>query len=148
MPLIRNQEKRIDKVVRSADSFSMDKIGVKIGGLKSDIGNMLADISEKMGEEVEKYRNVKEAVEVKEKELHEIYEIQKSASSLKALLDLQKQKKEEYEAEMAEKKAALQEEITADRSEWEREKLLHEEIEKDLEEREKKKRKREKDEYE
>jgi hypothetical protein len=68
-----------------------------------------------------RYENVKQAVESKERELKEIFEIQKNASSLMALIETQRQKREQFDATMATEKAELEQEIETRRADWERE---------------------------
>jgi hypothetical protein len=141
------EEKAVKKIVEVADLLSIDGIVAGIGNLKAEVGKVLNQLTERLDREVGKYETVKQAVEVKEKELQEIYEIQKSASGLAALLEAQNIKREEFEIEMGEKKEALTEEIQSRRAEWEKEKKLHETDIKEREASESKKRERENEEY-
>ena len=141
------EEKAVKKIVEVADSLSIDGIVAGIGNLKAEVGKVLNQLTEMLDREVGKYETVKQAVEVKEKELQEIYEIQKSASGLAALLEAQNIKREEFEIEMGEKKEALTEEIQSRRAEWEKEKKLHETDIKERDASEAKKRERENEEY-
>lgn len=77
-----------------------------------------------MEEEINKYKQVKKAVEVKENEIQEIYEIQKSASTLVALIETQEQKRQEFEDEMASKNDELNREIQDTRIKWEKEEKI------------------------
>jgi chromosome segregation ATPase len=111
------------------------------------MGKLLSQLSDRLEEEVNKYHQIQKAVEVKETELQEIYEIQKSASSLAALIEVQHQKREEFEAEMAARKEELQREIQTLRAEWDQEKKRHDAEIKERDAAEAKKREREKEEY-
>lgn len=115
------QEKKTAEVVAAADALSTEGIGREIGNLKSEIGKMLIQLSDRLEGEMARYENVKQAVESKERELKEIYEIQKNATSLMALIETQRQKREAFDEAMAADKAALEEEIETRRDEWERE---------------------------
>lgn len=86
-------------------------------------------------------------MEAKEKELKEIYEIQKAASSLTALIETQHRARQQLEAEMAEKKEALNREIESMRAEWNLEKQRREAEIKEQEAAERKRREREKEEF-
>jgi len=146
-PTERIQKRAEEKAVETADALSVEGVGTHISGLKSEIGKVLTGLSDSIEEEVDKYEKAKQAVALKEKELEEIYEIQKQASTLTALLETQKQKREAFEAEMAEQKEELEEEIEATREEWEAEKEAHDEEAKEREAAEKKRRDREAEEY-
>jgi hypothetical protein len=141
------EEKVKKQAVEVADALSTEGITQAAGTLKSEIGKLLGQLSDRLEEETSKYRQVKKAVEVKEQELGEIYEIQKSASSLAALIEAQHQMREQFEAEMAGRKEALDQEIQTRRAEWEQEKKRHEAEIKERDTAEQKRREREKEEY-
>ncbi len=81
-PQQRLEEKTVKEVVASADALSTDGIVKEIGNLKSEMGKMLAQLSDRLEDGVRTYEGIKKAVAVKEGELQEIYEIEKAASSL------------------------------------------------------------------
>jgi hypothetical protein len=141
------REKEEHKAVAVADSLSMEGIATEIGNLKAEIGKMLVQLSDKLEEAIGNYLQTKKAVEVRGKELAEIYEIEKAASSLTALLEAQKEKREQFETEMAEKKEELEDEIESTREEWEQEQATHEAEVKEREATEKKARDRDAEEY-
>lgn len=141
------EEKQIKQAVEVTDALSTERIVQELSGLKLEMGQLLGQVSERLEEEVARYRQVKKAVEVKEQELQEIYEIEKSALSLAALIDAQHQKREETEAELAARKEELTREIETLRAEWENEKKLHEAEIKERDAAEKKQREREREEY-
>lgn len=134
-------EEEIDKkkkkeVVEIADSLSSDGVAKAANELKLEMGKTLAQLSERLEEEVAKYRKVKEAVEVKESELEEIFGIQKAAQSLAALLETQNRKRQEFE-----------EENEALRKDREKERELYEVRLKERDVEEARRRQREKEEY-
>jgi len=141
------EEKTKKQVVEVADALSTEGIVQAVSTLKSEIGKLLSQLSDRLEEEVNNYRQVKKAVEVKQQELQEIYEIQKSASSLAALIEVQHQKRQEFEEEMAARKEELNREIHTIRAEWDKEKKLHEAELKERDAAEAKRREREKEEY-
>jgi len=141
------REKQDREAVATADSLSTEGIAKEIGSLKSEIGKVLAQLSDRMEEAIGKYLQTRKAVDVRVKELQEIYEIEKAASTLTALLEAQREKRQQFEAEMAQRKKALDTEMAATREEWEREKKEHEAEIKERDAAEKKNRDREAEEY-
>ncbi len=141
------EEKANQEAVAVADSLSTTEIAKQAGSLKAEVGKLLADLSDRMEEEINKYRLLKKAVQAQDKELAEIYEIQRSASSLEALIEAQHNKRDEFDTEMATSKEELTREIEASRSDWEKEKKQHETEQKERDAAEAKRREREKEEY-
>lgn len=141
------EEKKAMKLVETGDSLSIDGVMKEIGDLKLEMGKLLSALAEQLQREVSKYEAVKQAIAIKEEELREIYEIQKSASSLTALLEAQRQKREDFDEEMAAKKESLTQEIETMRLEWDKEKKLHTLDVKERDIAETKQREREKEEY-
>jgi len=131
------EQKRSKEILKDVDSLASEGVIKSISELKMEIGNLLSRISDKLEKEVSRYLKVKEAIEIKEKEMEEIYEIEKNAQTLTALIEAQSQKRDEFEREM----------VLA-REEWEREKKLREEECKEQEEIEQRRRQRLKEEFE
>ena len=141
------EEKKAKEVIQVADSLSTEGIARETSNLKIEAGKMLAQISDRMEEEINRYKTIQNAVTLKEKELHELYEIEKSAMTLAALIESQNQKRQVFESEIAAKKEDLNQEIEASRAEWEKEKNDYEGMIKERDIAEKKRRDREKEEY-
>lgn len=141
------EEMRIEEAVEVTDSLSTEGIVQEVSALRLETGKLLSQLSDRLEEEVDKYRQVKKAVEVKEKELREIYEIERAALSLAGLIEAQHQKREQTEAELAARKEELTRKIETLRAEWEKEKQLHEAETKEREAGEKKERERAQEEY-
>ena len=146
-PEKKMEEKKMKEVVKVADSLSSEGAVKEISNLKLEIGKTLAGISDNLEEEVNKYRGIREAIEIKENELKEIYEIEKSSATLAALIEANHQKRQEFESEMDDRKKELHREIQSIRAEWEKEKKDYEAKTKEQEAAETKKREREKEEY-
>ena len=141
------EEKKAKEVIQVADSLSTEGITKETSNLKIETGKMLAQISDRMEEEINRYKAIQNAVALKEKELQELYEIEKSAVTLAALIESQNQKRQVFESEMVAKKEALNQEIETSRTEWEKEKNDYEAMIKERDLTEKKRRDREKEEY-
>lgn len=142
------EEKKAREVIQVAESLSSEGVAREINTLKIEAGKMLAQISDRLEEEIQKFKAVQNAIALKEKELQELYEIEKSAVALAALIESQNQKRQAFEIEMAEKKEALSQEIEALRAQREQEKKDYEEEIKERDVAEKKRRERDKDDYE
>lgn len=142
-PEKRLEEKKAKEVTQVAESLSSEGIAKEVSTLKIETGKMLAQISDRLEEEISKFKAVQSAITLKEKELQELYEIEKSALTLASLIESQAQKREAFESEMAEKKESLTREIEFLRSERERAKKEYEDEIKERDAAEKKKRERE-----
>lgn len=147
-PEKKMEEKKAKEVIQVAESMSSEGVSREISNLKIETSKTLAQISDRLEEEVNKFRAIQSAISLKEKELQELYEIEKSAVTLAALIESQNQKRQAFESEMAEKKEALSQEIEALRAEREKEKNDYEAETKERDMAEKKRRDREKEEYE
>jgi len=121
------KEKAEKEIMEVADSVSPENVIQRINALKVEIGKALTDISAKLEGETERYSKVKQAIATKHAELEEIFEIERSAHSLAALLESQKQKRQEFEQEMELQKKILEEEIQVAKAEWQSEIRQHEE---------------------
>jgi len=141
------EEQKIKEAVEVTDSLSTEGIVREVSTLKLEIGGLLSQLSDRLEEEVGKYRQVRQAVEAKQKELQDIYEIERSALSLAALIEAQHQKHQQAEAELAARKEELTHEIETLRTEWGKEKKVHEAEIKERNADEQKRREREKEEY-
>jgi len=147
-PEKRLEEKKAKEVIHVAESLSSEGVAKEISNLKMETSKTLAQISDRLEEEVNKFKAIQNAITLKEKELQELYEIERSAVTLAALIESQNQKRQAFESEMAEKKEALSQEIEALRAEREKEKNDYEAEIKERDIAEKKRRDREKEEYE
>lgn len=119
------QEVESEEVVHRAEKLTADSVVREIGGLKAEIGALLAKVSDCLESEVEKFDSIQRAIQIKDRELNEIYEIERAAGTLAALIELHRQKKETLEQELADRRKKLEEEIRETREAWEKEKDLH-----------------------
>jgi hypothetical protein len=142
------EEKRQARMLESADALAMDDVDKTLGTLRSETNRLLSELAGKLDGALGRYRTLCDAIAAKQSELDEVFEISKAAGGLAALLDAQRAKREEFEGEMARRKAALSEEMEAARAAWEHEETQHETALKERETQELKTRKREREEYE
>ena len=141
------EERKAKEVVAIADSLSTEGVEKGISNLRLEIGRMLTEISGRMEGEVNTFKGIQKAIDVKEKEFQEVFEIERSAETLVALIESQNLKRQEFESEMAKRKEELNEEIDTTRAEWEKEEKDYEAEIKKRDAEEKKRREREKEEF-
>lgn len=146
-PQQRAEERQKDEAVQVAESLSTEGIAREVGNLRSEISKVLIELSDRMEEEIGKYLHLKRAVEAREKELTELSAIEKEALSLAALLEAQKERRERFDGEMAEKKQSLEVEMASTRTAWKEEQKAHDGEVQAREAAEKKKRERDAEEY-
>ena len=153
------EDKRRQAAVEVAEAVAASGVDAKIGDLRQALSAALAELGDKLRQETEKYTQVKQAVLFKQAEIEEIYGIEQAAASLAALVEAQKQREEEFEAEIAaraDEQAAqlatqrieLQGEIDATRATWEKERVACEAATKEARAAEERERKRRQEEFE
>lgn len=135
------------ETIQAADAALSEDTLTEVARLKVETGRLLTQLGEKLEAELAAYRKVREAVECKNRELGEVFDIEKSAYALAALIEAQRQKKADFEVEMANRKETLDEEILATRSAWEKEKKLYQEQLKERDAEDKRLRQRQQEEY-
>ncbi len=115
-------------------------------------------MADRLEQETAKYAHVKTAVEAAETELQEIYDIEKAAASLAALLEAEKQQREEFDTEMTAQREQLEYdiathrevfdyEVKTQREQWKKEKAEYEAAAKEQNATDKKQRQREQEEW-
>jgi hypothetical protein len=85
----------------SLDIVCLEEVAKEISNLKVETSKTLAQISDRLEEEVNKFKAIQNAITLKEKELQELYEIERSALTLAALIESQEALSREMEATMA-----------------------------------------------
>lgn len=135
------------KIVETAAELSVDKIITGIGGIKLEVINALDDLGEKLIIEFKKLIDVQKGIEVENNNLREIYEIKAETDSLAALLASQKEKKENYDKDMSDKRDSFESEINSKRLLWKQEQEIHDLQKNERDTQLKKDRKREEEEY-
>jgi chromosome segregation ATPase len=133
--------------VAAADELSTRGVVQSVGDLKSSIGKMLGDLSDRLEEQVARYVQIQRAIVAKEQELKEIYEIQRSASTLTALIESHERQRAQLESDLSATKDRLQHEIELTRAHWEQEKKQRDAEARERDAAEAKRREREKEEY-
>lgn len=107
--------------VATAERAAEEDPVARIHELKSTIGRELTGLGDKFDEAREEYAGLKLAIAERQEELKRIYEVETAAGDLAALIEAQRQRKEDFESEMASRKAALETEIGETKAAWETE---------------------------
>ena len=142
------QEKKIkETTVATAAGLTDEKIIGQISSLKLTLNSTLDKIEDDLASEFQRLLKIREAIAIEDQRLKDFYQINAGADSLAAILTAQKEKKEEFEAEMAFKRKEFEEELKAGKLVREKETKLWEEKRKEAEESLKKQRSREEEEY-
>jgi colicin import membrane protein len=131
-------ERARDIQIKTAiDGISVDDVVRKLSGLGLEVSRALADISEKLADEVRLLAVVREAVALERRELEDLHKIDIAATSLDQLVE-----------EHARQAQLLEAQIAAKRSAWQEEAAKTERDRKEQDEALKKQRQREADEFE
>ena len=128
---------RDTEIRESVQGISVDGVVKRLSSIGLEISKSLADLSEKLVQEVDQLARVREAVAMETKELERLHKIDVAATALDQLI-------QDYRTEQAQ----LEAEIAAQRGAWEREEQERAAAEKEYEDTLKKQRQREMEEYE
>jgi len=145
----REEKVRVEKkeIVAEAHGNTMEGIVKGLAELKLGIGKSLDELESQLLAEARRLAVMRQAFEIENKNLEEIHQIQAEANSLAALIDAQKEKKREFEADVETKAAAFETEMTQKRQLWKKEQEEFERVRKERDEQVKKERAREEEEY-
>lgn len=146
-PELQARERAAASAVQAANELSVDAVVKSIAEIKLTVGRTLSELSDRLEDQVRSYRQISDAVGVKEKELAELFEIERSAATLLSVVQAQRVKQEQFEQEMADEKRELDAEIEKTRADWEAEKNQREADLKSADELEQQRQKRVRDEF-
>ena len=104
-----------EAVVKKAEGLSNETIIKGIAGLKVEITSALDKLGEKFVEEYKKFDELQQAIQTEKKNLEDLYQLSASTDSLSVMLLAQKEKKEQFEQEMATRKTELDEKMKSEK---------------------------------
>lgn len=125
------------EVRRGVEGISVEGVVQRISGLGLEVSKALADLSDKLVQEVDRLAAVREAAALEEREIERLHKIDVAATALDQLV-------QDYSRE----KARLEAEIAAQRAAWEEESRQRERERKEFDENLRKQRQREAEEFE
>ena len=146
-PKVEQEKKIKDATVTAAADLSDEKIIGQISSLKLTLNSTLDKIEDDLIIEFERLLKIREAISIEDQRLKDFYQINAGTDSLAAILAVQKEKKEEFEQEMAFRKREFEEELKTQKLNRDKEVKLWEEKRKESEDLLKKQRTREEEEY-
>jgi hypothetical protein len=153
------KEKEVQKeTVKKASENTVENIVKNISELKLGISGVLDKVEDELINEFKRLNQIHDAILIEQKNLQDLYQISTNADSLAAMLMAQREKKEQFEKEISEKKklseehilttkTAFENDMIEKRGLWDKEKKDRDANWKEEDELSKKQRKREEEEY-
>lgn len=142
------QEKQIQEtIVKNAAASSYDGIVKNVSNLKIELSSSLDKLGDKFVSEFKKFEELQQAIQIAKKELEDLYQLSANTDSLSVMLLAQKEKKQQFEEEMAATKSKFEDEMTQTRLQWKKQQEEIAEKQKEEAEALKKSRQREEEDY-
>jgi len=135
------------EIVKKASQHSVEGIVKNMADLKLEIIKSMDSLGERLIAEYKKLTELQQAIDVETKTIEDIYNIKVEAESLTALIVSQRDKRISFEAEMEQKKADFDNDMTQKRFLWKKDQDDFEFAKKEREAQSKKERQREEDDY-
>ncbi len=117
---IQEQQKQ-EAVVKNASGLSTEGIVKDVSGLKVSLSAALDKLSEAFIIEFRKFEELQKAIQIEKQQLEDLYQLSASTDSLSVMLLAQKEKKEQFELEMINRRRELEEQIKSERAQFETE---------------------------
>jgi len=89
-----------------------------MSNLKIELSSSLDKLGDKFVSEFKKFEELQQAIQIEKKALEDLYQLSANADSLSVMLLVQKEKKQQYEEEMASLKSKFEEEMAQTRLQW------------------------------
>ena len=113
------QEKQIQEtIVKNTAASSYDSIVKNLSGMKIELSSSLDKLGDKFVSEFKKFEELQQAIQIEKKTLEDLYQLSATTDSLSVMLLAQKEKKQQYEEEMATLKSKFEEEMALSRVQW------------------------------
>ncbi len=127
---IAPQEEKIKKdekeIVEKTARFTFEEITQSLSKLKMKVSKNLDELQENLILEHQKFVQLQKAVQLSKKEMEDLHEISVSTNTLTALIQTQKEVKENSETEIEEKRGEAEKDIAAQEAQWKEKKTLFE----------------------
>ena len=115
------ERQKQETLVKTARELSDEGIVKDIADLKVNLSSALDKLGEKFVTEFKKFEELQQAIQVEQKNLEDLYQLSVSTDSLSVMLLAQKEKKEQFEQEMAIRKNELEEKMKSERERFDTE---------------------------
>lgn len=142
------QEKQVQEtIVKNVATLSYDNVVKNMTNLKIELSSSLDKLNDKFVSEFKKFEELQQAIEIEKKALEDLYQLSACTDSLSVMLLTQKEKRQQFDEEMAGIKAKFEEERTQTYLQWEKEKEETSRKQKEEVDAQKKSRQREEEDY-
>lgn len=142
----REAEERKETVAKAKEETE-ENIVNRLSSLKLETATTFDKLEKSFLQEQRRLSQMQQAIETETKHLEDLYNIKAETDTLAALILTQKEKRLQYETDMAKRKEDFDNEIFEIRSSWDKERKTYELTKKEDQERIQKDRKREEDDY-
>ena len=142
----REAEERKGTVAKAKEETE-ENIVNRLSSLKLETATTFDKLEKSFLQEQRRLSQMQQAIDTETKHLEDLYSIKAESDTLAALILTQKEKRQQFEADMAKKKEDFDNEIFEIRTLWDKERKTYELTKKEEQERLQKERKREEDDY-
>ena len=112
------EKQKQESIVKNAGEFSYDSIVKNLTALKIDLSGSLDKLGDKFVAEFKKFEELQQAIQLEKKSLEDLYQLSATTDSLSVMLLAQREKKAQFEDEMAVIKSKFDDEVAKTRLEW------------------------------
>jgi len=141
------EEKKQSEITKKVEHMTNESIVSELGELKNKLGKSLELVESSLFGEFKKLDDIRNAIAVEKQNLQDLYQLSTTTDSLAAMLLVQKQQKEQFDADMKAQREAFEADMKQKRAEWKAAQENQAEEDREYNENLKKKRKREEEEY-
>ncbi|MGE4587524.1 MAG: hypothetical protein AB7D05_09295 [Mangrovibacterium sp.] len=115
------ERQKQETVVKNAEALSCEGIVKSIADLKVNLSTTLDKLGSSFVSEFGKFEELQQAINLEKKSLEDLYQLSANTDSLSVMLLAQREKREQFEQEMALRKAELDEKIKTEKEKFEAE---------------------------
>jgi hypothetical protein len=115
------EKQKQETIVKNATELSHEGIVKEIADLKVNLSSVLDKLGSSFVYEFRKFEELQQAINLEQKNLEDLYQLSANTDSLSVMLMAQKEKKEQFEREMASLKAEFDEKIKTEKEKFEAE---------------------------
>lgn len=142
----REAEERKETVSKAKEETE-ENIVTRLSSLKLETGSTFDKLEKSFLQEQRRLHQIQQAIDTETKHLEDLYNIKTETDTLAALILTQKEKRQQFETDMAKRKEDFDNEIFEIRTLWDKERKTYELTKKEEQERLQKERKREEEDY-
>jgi hypothetical protein len=142
----REAEERKETVTKAKEETE-ENIVNRLSSLKLETASTFDKLEKAFLQEQRRLSQMQQAIDTETKHLEDLYNIKAETDTLAALILTQKEKRQQFESDIAKKKEDFDNEIFEIRTSWDKERKTNELTKKEEQERLQKERKREEDDY-